>query len=258
VLLSRVGHVLALGQGRTRDAHEDQREEADGAAIHGVRFYPTARGIMRGMAERVIVVTGFEAFGPHGDNPSQALAKAVDGRRVRHHVVRGAVLPVHHADAAPRVAALVAEARPDAILHLGLAGGRARVALERVAVNVMDYALPDNAGRRIVGEACAPGGPAAYFSTLPLRSLLADLTAEGIPAYISNTAGTYLCNQTLYGTLHALAAVTDPPRVGFVHFPSLPSMVAASGLDEPSMDLGLMLRAVEVILEGLARDAVGA
>lgn len=210
------------------------------------------------MPDRVILVTGFEPFGPHGDNPSQALAKTVDGRRVRDHVVRGAVLPVHHADAAPRVAALVAETRPDAIVHLGLAGGRARVALERAALNVMDYALPDNAGRRIVGEACVPGGPVAYFSTLPLPSLLTALTAEGIPAYISNTAGTYLCNQTLYGTLHALAAVAHPPRAGFVHFPSLPSMVAASGLDEPSMDFGLMLRAVEVILDGVARDVPGA
>jgi len=213
---------------------------------------------MRDMTERVIVVTGFEPFGPHGENPSQALAKAVDGRRVRDHVVRGAVLPVHHADAAPQVAALVADTRPDAIVHLGLAPGRARVALERVALNVMDYALPDNAGRRIVGEPCVPGGPAAYFGTLPLTAILTALIAEGIPAYISNTAGTYLCNQTMYGTLHTLAALTHPPRVGFVHFPSLPSMVAASGLDEASMDFGLMLRAVDVVLDVVARDAVGA
>jgi pyroglutamyl-peptidase len=213
---------------------------------------------MRDMAERVLVVTGFEPFGPHRDNPSRELAKAVDGRRVRDHVVRGAVLPVHHADAAPQVAALIADTRPDAIVHLGLANGRARVALERAALNVMDYALPDNAGRRILGESCVPGGPAAYFGTLPLTAMLAALIAEGIPAYISNTAGTYLCNQTMYGTLHALSAVTHPPRVGFVHFPSLPSMVAASGLDEPSMDFGLMLRAVEVILDVVARDAVDA
>jgi pyroglutamyl-peptidase len=206
------------------------------------------------MAGRVIVVTGFEPFGPHGANPSQELAKAVDGRHVGGCVVRGAVLPVHHADAAVRVEALVAEVAPEAIVHLGLANGRARVALERAALNVMDYALPDNAGRRITNEPCVPGGPPAYLSTLPLTAMLAALTADGIPAYISNTAGTYLCNQTMYATLHALAARSRAPRAGFVHFPSLPSMVAASGLDEPSMDLGLMLRALDIVLDVVARD----
>lgn len=201
----------------------------------------------------MIVVTGFEPFGGHAANPSEELAKAMDGRRFGGYAVRGAVLPVHHADAAARVETLLAEVEPEAIVHLGLANGRARVALERVALNVLDYPLPDNAGRRVVNEPCAPGGPAAYFSTLPLGAMLAALTAERIPAYISNTAGTYLCNQTLYGTLHALARRARPPRAGFIHFPSLPSMVAASGLDEPSMDFGLMLRAVEVALDVVAR-----
>ncbi len=206
------------------------------------------------MPERVLVVTGFEPFGPHKENPSQELARAVDGRRIGDHVVRGAVLPVHHADAAGEVTALLAATQADAIVHLGLANGRARVALERVAVNVLDYTIPDNAGRRIVGAPCAANGPAAYFSTLPLTAMLSVLTAEGVPAYVSHTAGTYLCNQTMYGTLHALAAVPDAPRAGLVHVPSLPSMVAASGLDEPSMEFGLMLRAVNAILDVVAAD----
>ena len=213
---------------------------------------------MRHMTETVILVTGFEPFGAHSENPSQQLAKAIDGRRVHDHAVRGEVLPVHHAEAAARVAALVSELRPRAIVQLGLANGRARVALERVAVNVLDYAIPDNAGRRIVDEPCVPGGPVAYLSTLPLTAMLAALSADGVPAYISNTAGTYLCNQVMYATLHALASLARPPRAGFVHFPSLPSMVVASGLDEASMDLALMLRALEVILDVVARDVTDA
>jgi len=204
--------------------------------------------------DRVILVTGFEPFGAHTVNPSEELAKAVDGRRVGDFGILGAVLPVHHTDAAKRLAATLADTRPAAVVHLGLAGGRARVALERVAVNVMDYEQPDSAGFRASGEPCVPGGPAAYFSTLPLAAMLKALVADGIPAYASNTAGTYLCNQTLYWTLHAVRQQSRPPRVGFIHFPLLPSIVAASGLEQPSMDFPLMLRAVETVLGVIARE----
>jgi pyroglutamyl-peptidase len=201
---------------------------------------------------RTILVTGFEPFGTHAANPTEGLAKAVDGRRIGDCTVVGAVLPVHHAEAATRVAALLAETNPEAVVHLGLAAGRARVALERVAVNVMDYEVADNAGFRASGEPCVPGGPTAYFSTLPLPALVQALLDEGIPAYTSNTAGTYLCNQALYGTLHAVRNMARPPRVGFIHFPLLPAMVAAAGLEQASMDFPLMLRAVETVLGVIA------
>jgi pyroglutamyl-peptidase len=201
---------------------------------------------------RTILVTGFEPFGTHAANPTEGLAKAVDGRRIGDCAVVGAVLPVHHAEGAVRVAALLAETNPEAVVHLGLAAGRARVALERVAVNVMDYEVADNAGFRASGEPCAPGGPTAYFSTLPLPALVKALLDEGIPVYTSNTAGTYLCNQTLYGTLHAVRNMARPPQVGFIHFPLLPAMVAATGLEQASMDFSLMLRAVETVLGVIA------
>lgn len=196
----------------------------------------------------IILVTGFEPFGAHRTNPSEEVAKAVDGQRFGEAAVRSLVLPVHHADAVARLVPVLAEAAPAAVVHLGLAEGRARVALERVAVNVMDYALPDNAGYQAIDERCVASGPTAYFSTLPLREILSALLAEGIPAYISNTAGTYLCNQTLYATLHALAREGGRARAGFVHLPLLPAMVARSGLEQPSMDFGLMLRAIEIVL----------
>jgi pyroglutamyl-peptidase len=197
---------------------------------------------------RAILVTGFEPFGPHAANPSEQLARAVDGRAVGGCAVHGAVLPVEHVRARAAVAALLHELRPDVVIHLGLAGGRARIALERVGVNVMEYSIPDNAGFRAVGEPCVPGGPAAYVSTLPLAAMLAALLAGAVPAYVSNTAGTYLCNHTLYSTLHAVRDLASPPRVGFVHLPLLPAMVAAAGTDEPSMDLPVMLRALQIIL----------
>jgi len=205
------------------------------------------------MTRRAVLVTGFEAFAGHPANPSLEVAKALDGRVVGDAVVRAAILPVHHAEAASRVSRLIDETDPQAVVHLGLAAGRARIALERVAVNVMDFDTPDNAGHRARGEPCVPGGPAAYFATLPLAAVQAALLAEGIPAYVSNTAGTYLCNQTMYGTLHLLARRRHPARAGFVHLPLLPAMVAASGLEQPSMDAGLMVRAVEIVLGVVTR-----
>jgi pyroglutamyl-peptidase len=205
------------------------------------------------VSRRALLVTGFEPFGGLDVNPSLDVAKALDGRAIGEAVVRSAILPVHHAEAAARVAHLLDETDPLAIVHLGLAGGRARIALERVAVNVMDYDTPDNAGYRAVGEPCVPAGPPAYFATLPLPAILAALLAEGIPAYVSNTAGTYLCNQTMYTTLHALARGGPTVAAGFIHLPLLPAMVAASGLEQPSMDASLMVRAVEVALGVVAR-----
>jgi len=205
------------------------------------------------VSQPTILLTGFEPFAGLSVNPSAEVAKALDGRVVGDAVVRSAILPVHHAEVAPRVARLVDETDPFAILHLGLAGGRARLSLERVAVNVMDYDTPDNAGHVAKGEPCVPQGPPAYFATLPLGAILAALLAEGIPAALSNTAGTYLCNQTMYGTLHALGVRRHPARAGFVHLPLLPAMVAASGLEQPSMDAGLMVRGVEIALAVIAR-----
>ena len=208
------------------------------------------------MTRPVILLTGFEPFAGLGANPSEEVVKALDGRAAGDAVVRSAVLPVDHATAAVHVARLVDELDPRAIVHLGLAAGRARIALERVAVNVMDFDTPDNTGYRACNEPCVAGGPPAYFATLPLPDILQALLADGVPAYVSNTAGTYLCNQTMYSTLHRLAGRGGyPARAGFVHLPLLPAMVAASGLEQPSMDAALMVRAVEIVVGVVARAA---
>jgi pyroglutamyl-peptidase len=239
-----------------RRAPADLREGTDPAITELVESLPATEpapaGHVRLVAEPVILLTGFEAFGSHAANPSQELAKVFDGRRIGGCAVAGAVLPVHHGEASRHVAVLLGELQPAAVVHLGLAEGRARLGLERAALNVMDYRIPDNAGYRAEGEPCVGDGPAAYFATLPLPEMLAALTAEGIPAYVSNTAGTFICNQTLYHTLHEIATRELAARAGFVHLPLLPAMVAASGLDQPSMDLSLMLRGVETLLRIVA------
>jgi len=154
---------------------------------------------------RHILLTGFDPFDGDAVNPSGEVAKQLDGRVIGDYVVRSVILPVQHEAARAVVAPRLEAPGLAAVVHLGLAGGRARISLERVAVNVMDYSRPDAHGQVLRDVACVEGGPAAYFSTLPLRDMLAALTAEGIPAAISNTAGTYLCNDISYTTLHALA-----------------------------------------------------
>ena len=139
----------------------------------------------------------------------------MDGRVVADHAVRSLVLPVQHEAAGEIMRAALDTAELAAVIHLGLAGGRARLSLERIAVNVMDYRIPDARGEVRRDEPCVADGPAAYASTLPLRAILEELTADGIPAHLSYTAGTYLCNYTLYTTLHALALrrPRDPRRL---------------------------------------------
>ena len=195
-----------------------------------------------------LLLTGFEPFDGDSVNPSGEVAKQLDGRVIGDCVVKGLILPVQHEAARAMVAPLLEAPGLAAVVHLGLAGGRARIALERVAVNVMDYSRPDAHGQVLRDVACVADGPAAYLATLPIRDMLAALGAEGIPAYVSNTAGTYLCNDVSYTTLHTLAEANRALPAGFIHLPFLPSMVAARDLEEPSMDLAVVVRGVEVAL----------
>jgi pyroglutamyl-peptidase len=204
---------------------------------------------------RHVLLTGFEPFDNDTVNPSGEVAKQLDGASLGGCTVRSLVLPVQHEAARERVAPALDEPGLAAVIHLGLAGGRARVSLERVALNVMDYTIPDAAGQVFVDAPCVPNGLAAYLSTLPLRTILNALTAEGIPAHISNTAGTYLCNYTLYTTLDALAGRGRAIPAGFIHLPLLPSMVVAHACEEASMDLPLMVRAVDIALRYTIADA---
>lgn len=202
----------------------------------------------------MILLTGFEPFGGYKHNPSAEVAEALHRRTVGDVAIYGAILPVHHARAAALVNQLVRDVAPRAIVHLGLAGGRARLALERVAVNVMDFEIADNAGYRAAGEPCVAGGPAAYFSTLPLEAIQEALGAQGVPAYLSSSAGTYLCNQTFYTTRHLLESRGLRTPAGFIHLPLSPAMVVASGLDQPSMDVPLIIRAIELALRVVAQS----
>lgn len=195
-----------------------------------------------------VLVTGFAPFAGETINPSQLIAQELDGTTIAGHRIVGAILPTEFATSLASLQNLLEQHQPAAVLALGQAGGRAEISLERVAVNLIDARIPDNAGAQPVDVAVVENAPNAYFSTLPLKAMLAALHAEGIPAALSHSAGTFVCNQCFFGLLHLLESHTvstaGAARGGFVHVPYLPEQ-AARHADAPSMTLSTMVQAVQ-------------
>jgi pyroglutamyl-peptidase len=127
------------------------------------------------------------------------------------------------------------------VVMLGQAGSRPWITPERVALNIDDFRMPDHAGNQPQDEPIVPGGPAAYLSTLPVKAMVQAMTAEGVPAVLSNTAGTYLCNHVSYGVLHHLAVRRLATRAGFIHLPFLPEQAAGKDAQVPCLGADTML-----------------
>lgn len=195
----------------------------------------------------MILLTGFEPFGGETTNPSWTAARGAAALlEAEGHDVAAVELPCVFGDAIDALHAALAEHRPDLVVCAGQAGGRSGISLERVAINCDDARIPDNAGNAPVDEPVVPGGPAAYFSTLPVKAALAALGAAGIPAEVSQSAGTYVCNHVFYGLMHALGP-TPAVRGGFVHVPFGPDQVPpGSGL--ASLPLEQMTQALAVVV----------
>ena len=189
-----------------------------------------------------VLLTGFDAFGGQALNPSSLAVHALRGRRIAGHRVVTAELPTAFDSAPARLRALIETHRPALVVCVGQAGGRAAISLERVAINLIDARIADNALAQPVDEPVVPGAPAAYFSTLPLKAMLAALQRDGLAAEVSQTAGTFVCNQVFYALMHALATRRGRGRVrgGFIHVPWLPEQ------GTPSMPLADIVRGLRV------------
>ena len=196
-----------------------------------------------------ILLTGFEPFGGDHTTPSEQAAGALDGLHLGSVRVSGALLPVDAARAPAALDALIQQVRPEAVLLTGLAAGRAQLSLERVALNVMDFRLPDNAGRTHQDQPIDPGGPDALLSTLPLRATLAAWRAAGLPGYISDTAGLYLCNQVMY---HARRRRGPAVAAGFLPQPASAELALEARTPMPYLPQAELTRGVRVALEALA------
>jgi pyroglutamyl-peptidase len=194
-----------------------------------------------------LVVTGFEPWEHGAENPTlDVLAQLEQSNEIPGELTT-IPLPVD----TTKLAAIVDEAldrlAPDLWISLGLAPGHSVIAVERMAANVRDFPIPDNSGHQPVGDPVFADGPAAYLSTLPVKSITLALRAAGVPAKLSNSPSTYLCNQMMYTVLHLVDRKGLPTRAGFIHVPATPGFVAKQRypfVEMPSMSVDLMTKAV--------------
>ena len=191
------------------------------------------------------LVTGFEPFG--GDKANASI-EAV--RRLPVHIgaveIATAELPTSYARALVALEAAIMRTKPDIVLCVGQAGDRVALCVERVAVNVQDAEIADNDGAKPVDAPVVAGGPAAYLSTLPVRAAVAALHAEELPAEISMSAGTFVCNHVFYGLMHLAAKDDHRFRAGFLHVPALQRQGNA-----PGMTLDDIVRGIGIVLESV-------
>ncbi len=195
-----------------------------------------------------VLITGFEPFGGDAINPSEMLAEmlALPAKPVPGLDIAAAILPCAFASMPEALAAAISRHSPDILLGFGLAGGRSAISIERIGINIIDARIQDNQAAQPVDAPVIKDGPAAYFATIPIKAIYAALNKASIPAEISQTAGSFVCNAVLYTSLHM--AKNRALRAGFIHLPYLPEMAKPA---EPSLDFATMIRAGEIILETL-------
>lgn len=196
-----------------------------------------------------ILVTAFDPFGGESINPAQQAVERLEDS-IGGHQIHKLVVPTVFGKAAEMVIREMDTLCPDAVVCVGQAGGRKAVTPERVAINIMDANIKDNAGNQPQDEQIVHGGPAAYFSTLPIKKMLSGIREVGLAADVSNTAGTFVCNSLLYSVLHH--AATHMPETGavFIHVPYIPQQTEGKE-NVPSMPLEDIVRALTAAISVL-------
>jgi pyroglutamyl-peptidase len=172
-----------------------------------------------------MLLTGFESYGGRSLNPAEQVVKQLDGAEIRGIRVNGRTLPVDYQGLGPRITRLIEEIQPRAVICLGLWPGTPMLRLERIAVNIADFEIPDSVGLMTRGPV-VEGGAEAYRSTLPIHAIQDRLLNAGLPARLSGSAGTFLCNALMYHALRSCAQHAPAAPCGFIHLPYLPEQVS--------------------------------
>ncbi|MBP6864986.1 MAG: pyroglutamyl-peptidase I [Candidatus Didemnitutus sp.] len=191
-----------------------------------------------------VLLTGFEPFDGQALNPSEEIAREINEATIARHKVVGALLPCVFGAAIKELKHQIKLHDPVVVICLGQAGGRPAITPERVAINLDDARIPDNAGQQPIDKPIVKDGPAAYFSTLPVKAIVQSLRKHDIPAELSQTAGTFVCNHVFYGLMHELASHRPQVRGGFIHVPFLPEQTG----DQPSLRFETMTEAVRLAI----------
>ncbi|MFG2864871.1 pyroglutamyl-peptidase I [Streptomyces sioyaensis] len=189
-----------------------------------------------------VLLTGFAPFEGESTNPSWQAVRAAAADPPAGLEVSAVELPCVYGASIAVLRAAIEETRPDIVVCAGQAGGRPDITVERLAVNLDDARIPDAAGAEPIDEPIVPGGPAAYFSTLPVKACVAAVRAAGLPASVSHTAGTFVCNHVFYGLAHLIATELPGLRGGFVHVPYAPEQVVDRA--QPSLPVTAATRAL--------------
>nr|WP_225781791.1 pyroglutamyl-peptidase I [Xenophilus sp. Marseille-Q4582] len=203
-----------------------------------------------------VLLTGFDPFEGAAVNPSWEAVRALDGWRfgagARAVEVHARRMPCAFGAALTALDAALAQLQPHCVIAVGQAGGRSAFTPERVAINLDDGRICDNAGCQPIDQPVVPGAPAAYFATLPIKAIVQAVRAAGLPAEVSNTAGTFVCNHLFYGLMHRLAqpdAQRQGVRGGFIHIPYLPEQAAHLPGPPPAMALADAVAALRIAVQ---------
>ena len=196
-----------------------------------------------------IIVTGFDPFGGEKINPSIECVKALP--EIEGVELIRLELPTVFKESAKRLNEVINDVKPDAVLSVGQAGGRAGITMERIAINVDDARIPDNISQQPIDEEIQVEGEAAFFSTLPIKRIVKAIREAGISAEVSNSAGTFVCNHIMYQALFAATKADKPFKAGFMHIPFIPEQTT----DKPSLPLEESTKAVQIAIETI-RDYI--
>ena len=203
---------------------------------------------------RKLLMTGFDAFGGESVNPALRAVERLEGFSAGDIQVETLEIPTVFGKAFEVIRAAIEEKKPDIVVSVGQSGGIHAIRVERLAVNLDDARIKDNEGNQPKDEKIVPDGPIGYWAGLPVKEIVEDLQAGGIPAFVSYTAGTFVCNHVFYATTHYMESKGLDIPVGFIHVPFLPEQVIDKGFPVPSMSEETIARSLEIAVATMAKN----
>ena len=199
-----------------------------------------------------ILVTGFDPFGGEPINPAIESVKRLPDNIAGAEIIK-LEIPTVRKKSLEKIEKAINEHNPDVILSIGQAGGRFYISIERIGINLDDFRIPDNEGNQIIDEPIFPDGENSYFVKLPVKAMVQNVQKNNIPASVSYTAGTFVCNHVLYGVLYLIEKKYKGKKSGFIHIPFLPQQVVDKR-NTPSMELNTIVKGLTAAIEAIVKN----